>query len=355
MEADLPMDQLSEMFNVNHFIVSQANPHAIMFSSLSISKSIWQNSFISCANGILLFVKNQVRAWFKNVVTFIGGRRVSPLWDTRRGFFLQFFTQEYEGRDCDITLNPWAGHLSLFKSFIRCIYNPTQEEFETWIEAAESETWRYIPAIKSHIAEEMTLDRCVQKLRKQIIAESYENFNVEGMQDQRSDKDKLGKGHPSFFQSPSLVNLGGLGVTDQHVHQEKVSFVNHHNNEQNEHTNIFRSNNSHQHIEFKSGWGGMGLHGNHQASANSLHKSISAGSGLFFIEDDVSSTDEATGSNDYVPDLPSTDSFKKNSASDLKEAYVKTTNMANFYYNYRRSSQENLHNGGGSEVNDTKK
>ena len=106
MEADLPMDQLSEMFNVNHFIVSQANPHAIMFSSLSISKSIWQNSFISCANGILLFVKNQVRAWFKNVVTFIGGRRVSPLWDTRRGFFLQFFTQEHEGRDIDTTLNP---------------------------------------------------------------------------------------------------------------------------------------------------------------------------------------------------------------------------------------------------------
>ena len=29
MEQDLPMQQLSEMFNVNHFTISQANPHAV--------------------------------------------------------------------------------------------------------------------------------------------------------------------------------------------------------------------------------------------------------------------------------------------------------------------------------------
>ena len=27
LESDLPMKQLKELFNVNHFIVSQANPH----------------------------------------------------------------------------------------------------------------------------------------------------------------------------------------------------------------------------------------------------------------------------------------------------------------------------------------
>ena len=27
LESDLPMQELREMFNVNHFIVSQANPH----------------------------------------------------------------------------------------------------------------------------------------------------------------------------------------------------------------------------------------------------------------------------------------------------------------------------------------
>lgn len=31
LESDLPMMQLKELFNVNHFIVSQANPHIAPF------------------------------------------------------------------------------------------------------------------------------------------------------------------------------------------------------------------------------------------------------------------------------------------------------------------------------------
>lgn len=34
LEIDLPMIQLKELFNVNHFIVSQANPHILPFSRM---------------------------------------------------------------------------------------------------------------------------------------------------------------------------------------------------------------------------------------------------------------------------------------------------------------------------------
>ena len=34
LELDLPMVKLAEMFNVNHFIVSQVNPHVIPFSTI---------------------------------------------------------------------------------------------------------------------------------------------------------------------------------------------------------------------------------------------------------------------------------------------------------------------------------
>lgn len=34
LENDLPFRQLSEMFNVNHFIVSQTNPHLVPLMSL---------------------------------------------------------------------------------------------------------------------------------------------------------------------------------------------------------------------------------------------------------------------------------------------------------------------------------
>jgi len=60
MEADLPMQQLSEMFNINHFIISQANPHAVMFASFNLERSVWAHPFVGYLNGTLLFIKNQV-------------------------------------------------------------------------------------------------------------------------------------------------------------------------------------------------------------------------------------------------------------------------------------------------------
>ncbi len=142
LENDLPMQQLSEMFNVNHFIISQVNPHAVMFSSLGLSRSVWANSFVGVASGLLIFVKNQVKSWIRNTVELIGGSRQAPTWETRRGFLTQVFTQEYVGRDVDITLNPWAGHRSLLSSFFCLLYNPTEDELRTWVKAAERETWR---------------------------------------------------------------------------------------------------------------------------------------------------------------------------------------------------------------------
>ena len=60
MEMDLPMQQLSEMFNINHFIVSQANPHAVMFASFGLHRSVWAHPIVGYINGMLLFIKNQV-------------------------------------------------------------------------------------------------------------------------------------------------------------------------------------------------------------------------------------------------------------------------------------------------------
>jgi hypothetical protein len=55
---------------------------------------------------------------------------------------LQFFTQEYEGRDTDISLIPWQNHRSLPSAMFNLIKNPTPEEFKEWVLAAERETWR---------------------------------------------------------------------------------------------------------------------------------------------------------------------------------------------------------------------
>lgn len=330
MEADLPMQQLSEMFNINHFIISQANPHAVMFANFGLERSVWAHPLVGYVNGILSFMKNQLRCYLRNVFDLFGGRRIAPLWDTRRNMGTQFFTQEYEGRETDISLIPWHGHRSLSSALVNLIHNPTQQEFMEWIHAAERETWRFIPRIKSHCAAERTLDLCVQRLRKRIMVESWEarhSSSQQMLQSTRGDDTlNLGQKTPSFFQSPSLVCMSGLAILDPY---ETFSMP---RSEEKKDSSSF-INNSNLHISdanVTSGWGGMGLRGNH--SFANLHRSPSGGSGIF-IGDDSENEQE-----DNDTDMPKSGSWASKSGDSSSGSYIKTSKMANFYYNKNRKS-----------------
>ena len=65
IERDLPMQQISELFNVNHFIVSQVNPHSALLSNLSINASIWSSPVYGLIVGYVRFLKAQCRDWLK--------------------------------------------------------------------------------------------------------------------------------------------------------------------------------------------------------------------------------------------------------------------------------------------------
>lgn len=207
---------------------------------------------------------------------------------------------------------------------MHCLYNPSEEEFTDWIAAAERETWKHIPAIKSHIAEEVTLDRCVQRLRKRLMTESWEK--------RRNDSTgaKMGERVPSFFVSPSLVNLSGLGIADQskiegvEPHQVKAT------------TSPKMESLSVPMIDVNHGWAGLGLSGNR--SSSSLERSASAASGLF-IEGDAPVAEQVPG--EETLHVSSTRLPSTNSLNSEKNGYIKTTSMAHFYYR-NTSSYSNL-------------
>lgn len=313
MEQDLPMQQLSEMFNVNHFIISQANPHAVILASYSHLKSIWSTPLTGLVNSILIFLKNQCRSWLSHVVEMVGGRRYAPQHATARTIGAQFFVQEYEGRDCDVSLIPWLGHRGLISALMHALYNPSEDEFRQWIEAAQRETWKQIPAIRSHVAEEITLDQCVQRLRKRILEEKYRKVD--------SMTGKFNAKVPSFFTSPSLVNFGGLGIHDQtlvdgsdDLRKKDVSS-----------SSLPRLTLP---VEIRPGWAGLGLRGNR--SAASLESSTSHASGLFIEGDDHTKEQVAGEQTNHMPIFHG----KKQVAMAREEPkrYLKTTNMAQFYY-----------------------
>jgi len=94
LENDLPMQQLSELLNINHFIVSQVNPHSAIFSS-NIA-TVWSNPIYTTIIGYVRFLTAQSKDWLKNIINLFIFRSIAPIWSTRRGF-TQTLTQEYEG------------------------------------------------------------------------------------------------------------------------------------------------------------------------------------------------------------------------------------------------------------------
>jgi TAG lipase/steryl ester hydrolase/phospholipase A2/LPA acyltransferase len=99
VESDLPMQQLSELFNVNHFIVSQVNPHSAMLTSMSLQASIWTNPLYRALVGYARFLKDQSKDWLKNILNLFIFRSNAPVWSAKRGL-IQTLTQVFEIHQC---------------------------------------------------------------------------------------------------------------------------------------------------------------------------------------------------------------------------------------------------------------
>lgn len=206
LENDLPMQQLSELFNVNHFIVSQVNPHSAILSTMAIRANVWSHPLYGAIAGYVRFLKAQCRDWLKNIINLLVYRAKAPVWNAKRGLS-QTLTQEYEGRENDITIMPWLGHTSYTSAFLNAIKNPTIDEYIEMTTAGERNTWPSIPRIRAHCSVEMTLDQCVQRLRKRISQEGMDRTSF------LPAVKKIDR-TPSFYTSRSILNLSGLSVSD---------------------------------------------------------------------------------------------------------------------------------------------
>lgn len=213
IENDLPMQQLSELFNVNHFIISQVNPHSALFSTLSLRGQFNERSFfLRTLISYTQFLKEQVKAWIKDLTFFVlSFKRNAPQWALKRGFY-STVTQNYEGSDNDITIMPWAAHVSLFSAWSSVLKNPTLEEYNEVMHFSELATWSNFSKIRAQCKVELTLDRCVQKLRKRIAEGNISPVNSTGeMPVKKMDRTN------SFYTTRSILNLSGLSVLDPRV------------------------------------------------------------------------------------------------------------------------------------------
>lgn len=155
------MTRLAEMFNVNHFIVSQVNPHVVPFlekepiepTHYESSESRngyegWKSTFVSLAMGEALHRMN--------VLAEMG------IFTTSLTKAKSVLSQKYAG---DITIFPEVPLVDLQK----LIKNPTPEFM---IEAGlrgERATWPRMSRIRNCCAIELALDKCIHQLRTKVV------------------------------------------------------------------------------------------------------------------------------------------------------------------------------------------
>lgn len=153
-DRDSPLMRIAELFNVNHFIVSQARPYLIPFLQSDMhgpSLLETRNKTTSITAFIVRMVGLEVRHRLRQLDTLgllpTGIRRF--LVDERVPGASVMLVPEVTARD-----------------FIRLLETPTRETLDYWILRGERSVWPAVAALKIRCAIETELDRAYQMVRR---------------------------------------------------------------------------------------------------------------------------------------------------------------------------------------------
>ncbi|CAI9787522.1 unnamed protein product [Fraxinus pennsylvanica] len=141
LEIDLPMMQLKELFNVNHFIVSQANPHIAPLLRVKEFVRAYGGNF---AAKLAQLTEMEVKHRFNQILE-LG----FPL-----GGLAKLFAQDWEG---DVTVVMPA----TLAQYSKIIQNPSYLELQKAANQGRRCTWEKLSAIKANCGIELALDECV--------------------------------------------------------------------------------------------------------------------------------------------------------------------------------------------------
>ncbi len=160
VDNDLPMTRLAEMFNVNHFIVSQVNPHVIPFLAKEDERiALESQSDTTTSPGITYTMMKLAKAEVLHRMHVLAELGIFPNALSKARSVLN---QKYSG---DITIFPEIS----YTDFPRMLQNPTTEFIMHAMLSGERATWSKLSRIRNHCAVELALDDAVQQLRARVV------------------------------------------------------------------------------------------------------------------------------------------------------------------------------------------
>ncbi|RFU77910.1 patatin-like serine hydrolase [Trichoderma arundinaceum] len=153
-DRDSPLRRIAELFNVNHFIVSQARPYLIPFLQSDMhGPSLVETR--SKTTQLSAFLVRMVGLEIRHRLRQLDSLRLLPA-SIRR------FLVDEQVPAASMTLVPevTAG------DFVRLLETPTRDTLNYWILRGERSVWPAVAALRIRVAIENELDRSYQVVRK---------------------------------------------------------------------------------------------------------------------------------------------------------------------------------------------
>jgi TAG lipase/steryl ester hydrolase/phospholipase A2/LPA acyltransferase len=151
LKSDLPMLRMRRLHNVNHFIVSQTNPHVIPFVA---RRDLSTGGVVHSTRE---FVYSTVRAQSKHALDLFRHNMPFAAARTMLETGSSILEQDYRG---NINIYP---DVSLWR-YINVTRNPSLESVKRFMLEGERATWPRMEMIRNQTMIAQTLDRCVDKL-----------------------------------------------------------------------------------------------------------------------------------------------------------------------------------------------
>lgn len=205
VDNDLPLIRLSELFNVDHFIACQVNPHVVPFVKLQSSlllaykpsqlSWVWHETqnFLNDEFSHYLLVASELGI-LKNVSSKLRS----------------LLTQQYTG---DITIVPDV-KISELKDLFK---NPTTEKFQDAHLRGAHATWPQLSIIRNHCAIELALDQSIHKLRSRLIPHEKTNVNRNSAHRELGRKQFYSTANIQVLASPQMLQAASV----RHFHSNR--------------------------------------------------------------------------------------------------------------------------------------
>ncbi|KAF2484268.1 acyl transferase/acyl hydrolase/lysophospholipase [Neohortaea acidophila] len=171
-DVNAPLQRISQLENVNHFIISQARPYLVPFLAPSLHRSNGPRQHSSP------WSLTSLKDWLIHAIGKDLAHRmhqVDRIWGLPRRLRRFLIDERVPFRS--LTMVPEV----MPSDFLRLLRNPRQAEIDYWIRLGEKSVWPCVAALKVRCEIEFSLEERYRIERRRPLHEIYANEDEEGL------------------------------------------------------------------------------------------------------------------------------------------------------------------------------